>query len=65
MNEAVQSPVFLLLMTGTLIGFNFPLGKIASNAGVSPMIWAMIVSLGVSALLLPFLMHFPDSRKQH
>jgi drug/metabolite transporter (DMT)-like permease len=55
MNAAVQSPVFLLLMTGTLIGFNFPLGKIASNAGVSPMIWAMIVSLGVSALLLPFL----------
>ncbi|WP_020594296.1 DMT family transporter [Kiloniella laminariae] len=47
------SPVSLLLVTGTLIGFNFPLGKIAGEAGVSPMIWALIVSLGASAMLLP------------
>jgi len=55
MKRVMQNPVFLLLVTGTMIGFNFPLGKIASDAGISPMIWAMIVSLSVSATLLPFL----------
>ncbi|MDX2464245.1 MAG: hypothetical protein QNK31_07015, partial [Porticoccus sp.] len=54
-SSVVQSPVFLLLVTGTLIGFNFPLGKIAGNAGITPMIWAMIISLGVSVMLLPVL----------
>ncbi len=51
----VQSPVFLLLVTGVLIGFNFPLGKIAGNAGISPVLWAMVVSLGVCVMLLPVL----------
>jgi len=55
MSAFVRSPVFLLLVTGTLIGFNFPLGKIGNEAGVSPMIWAMIVSLGASAMLFPVL----------
>ena len=55
MSGIVQSPVFLLLVTGTLIGFNFPLGKIGSDAGVSPMMWAMIVSFGASAMLFPVL----------
>ena len=50
-----QHPIFLLLITGTLIGFNFPLGKIGSSAGVSPMVWALLVSLGASLTLLPFL----------
>jgi len=50
-----QSPVFLLLISGTLLGFNFPLGKIGGSAGISPMIWAWIVSLGASATLLPIL----------
>ncbi|MCZ4280717.1 DMT family transporter [Kiloniella laminariae] len=49
----IGSSAFLLLVTGTLIGFNFPLGKIAGEAGVSPMIWALLVSLGASAMLLP------------
>lgn len=51
----LQRPVVLLLVTGTLIGFNFPLGKIAGVAGISPMIWALIVSLGVCVFLLPVL----------
>lgn len=51
----LQRPAVLLLVTGTLIGFNFPLGKIAGGEGISPMIWAMIVSLGVCVLLLPVL----------
>lgn len=49
------NPVVLLLVTGTLIGINFPLGKIAGEAGISPMIWAMIISLGASIFLLPVL----------
>lgn len=51
----IQSPVFLLIVTGTLFGFNFPLGKIAGDAGISPVIWAMIVSLGASGMLFPIL----------
>jgi len=39
----MQNPIFLLLVTGTLIGFNFPLGKIAGDANISPVLWAMIV----------------------
>ncbi len=51
----LQNPIALLLLTGTLIGFNFPLGKIAGNAGVSPILWAMLLSLGVCIVLLPVL----------
>jgi drug/metabolite transporter (DMT)-like permease len=46
----------LLLMTGTLIGLNFPLGKLAGEAGVSPMTWAMLISLGATLVVLPLLM---------
>ncbi|MBL4614035.1 MAG: DMT family transporter [Magnetovibrio sp.] len=55
MSPLLQSPVALLLITGTLIGFNFPLGKLAGDAGISPLIWAMALSLGVTTLLLPVL----------
>ncbi len=51
----MNNPTFLLLMTGTLLGINFPLGKIAGNVGISPIIWAMIISLGVCTSLLPVL----------
>lgn len=51
-----KNPVALLLMTGILIGFNFPLGKIAGEAGVSPILWSLIVSLGASGFLLPALL---------
>ncbi len=54
-SAAFQSPVFLLLVTGVLFGFNFPLGKIAGDAGISPVLWAMIVSGGVCVMLLPVL----------
>lgn len=45
----------LLLYTGTLFGVNFPLGKIATQAGVPPLVWAMVVSAGAAGLLLPAL----------
>ena len=54
-SDLFQNPVFLLLVTGTLIGFNFPLGKFASDVQISPMMWAMVVSLGAAAMLLPIL----------
>lgn len=45
--------VLLLLYTGGLFGLNFPLGKLAAGAGVSPLIWALVVSVGAAGLLLP------------
>lgn len=54
--ELIQAPTALLLITGTLIGMNFPLGKIAGNAGVSPLTWAWLISLGATLVLLPILM---------
>lgn len=43
----------LLLLAGSLIGLNFPLGKLAVMAGVPPLLWAGVVSFGVLTLLLP------------
>lgn len=51
----LQEPAVLLLITGTLIGLNFPLGKIAGEAGVSPLTWALLISLGATLVLLPLL----------
>jgi len=53
--QLATQPAVLLLMTGALFGFNFPLGKVAGGAGISPMVWTMIVSLGACLLLLPVL----------
>lgn len=50
-----KNPIALLLMTGVLIGFSFPLGKIAGEVGISPLLWALIMSLGASGFLLPAL----------
>ena len=36
----------LLLICGTLIGVNFPLAKVATAEGVSPVAWVFLVSLG-------------------
>lgn len=52
----LQVPTVLLLITGTLIGLNFPLGKMAGDAGVSPLIWALLISLGATLVLLPLLL---------
>tara|TARA_R110002073_G_scaffold42445_1_gene118848 strand:- start:577 stop:1500 length:924 start_codon:yes stop_codon:yes gene_type:complete len=46
-------PQSLLVISGTLIGMNFPLGKVALNAGVPPLLWAGLVSFGVLFILLP------------
>lgn len=51
-----KNPIALLLIAGALIGFNLPLGKIAGAAGVSPVLWAFVVSLGASVTLLVILL---------
>jgi drug/metabolite transporter (DMT)-like permease len=59
-----SSPLPLLLITGTLVGATFPLGKLAGAAGIAPLVWAFLISagsalvlavaLGVQRLALPF-----------
>ena len=66
-SNLLQQPGILLLITGTLIGLNFPLGKIAGEAGISPVIWAMLISIGAALLMLPVLLIrrslvLPDAR---
>jgi drug/metabolite transporter (DMT)-like permease len=51
----LANPSLLLIATGALVGLNFPLGKLAGDAGISPILWAMIPSLGVAAILFPAL----------
>jgi len=51
----LQDPVILLLIAGALIGMNFPLGKLAGQAGVPPVLWALVISAGASMALLPAL----------
>ena len=53
MADLSARPVVLLLWTGCLLGATFPLGKIAVAAGVSPLVWAMVVSGGACMVLLP------------
>ena len=51
------SPLLLLLGTGTMLGLNFPIGKLALAQGVNPALWAAIISLGagISMLLIALL----------
>ena len=48
----IESPAVLLLLTGSLLGLTFPLGKLASQALISPLIWAWLVSTGAGVVLL-------------
>ena len=51
MTPLLQSPALLLLAVGTLLGLNFPLGKLAQAAQVPAVLWAALISLGASAVL--------------
>lgn len=51
MTHLLQSPALLLLAVGTLLGLNFPLGKLAQAAQVPAVLWAALISLGASSLL--------------
>lgn len=49
---SIGSPALLLLLTGSLLGLTFPLGKMASAAAVPPIVWAWLVSFGAGTALL-------------
>ena len=42
----------LLLGTGAALGLNFPIGKLALAAGVTPALWAAVISLGAGLAML-------------
>jgi drug/metabolite transporter (DMT)-like permease len=42
----------LLLLTGGLLGLTPPLGKMATESGVSPIVWAFVISAGAGSVLL-------------
>ena len=46
------SPLLLLIGTGTMLGLNFPIGKMALAQGVNPALWAAFISLGAGLALL-------------
>jgi drug/metabolite transporter (DMT)-like permease len=48
----LNHPLLLLLVTGVAFGCNFPLGKLATAAGVNPALWAIVICLGVGLVML-------------
>ena len=48
----MNRPLFLLLGTGAVLGLNFPLGKLAMAAGITPALWAAMISLGAGLAML-------------
>lgn len=51
MSPLLHSPAWLLLAVGVLLGLNFPLGKLATQAGVPGLVWAALISLGACTVL--------------
>jgi drug/metabolite transporter (DMT)-like permease len=51
LKRAWQSPGLLLIAVGILLGLNFPLGKVAMAAGVSPIVWSGLISAGGALVL--------------
>lgn len=47
----LPEPLFLLLVTGGLLGTTFPLGSLAAGGGVPPAVWALLTSGGGAAVL--------------
>ncbi|MCA0434360.1 MAG: DMT family transporter [Proteobacteria bacterium] len=52
MKSLKDNPLFLLLATGGLLGLYFPLGRLAHDAGLNPLLWALIISLGPGVILV-------------
>lgn len=55
MPPRLDSPLALLLVTGTLLGLAPPLGKAGIAAGVPPLGWALLISAGTAAVLTAIL----------
>ncbi len=48
MATLLNSPGFLLLAVGSLLGITFPLGKMGSEANVPPAMWALVMTAGAA-----------------
>ena len=48
----MNRPLPLLLVTGLAFGCNFPLGKLAAQAGVNPALWGALICLGAGLTVL-------------
>ena len=51
-NAIMNRPLVLLIGTGTALGLNFPIGKLAMAAGVNPALWAAVISSGAGLAML-------------
>jgi drug/metabolite transporter (DMT)-like permease len=58
-----NSAVWLLLITGTLLGLSLPFGKLSAAAGVAPVMWAFVISFGAGAVLLAALLVRGEARR--
>ena len=56
MSALRNNPLFLLLVTGVMLGMNFPLGKLALARGMDPLVWSMLISLVPGLVLLSALL---------
>lgn len=54
----MNKPLPLLLITGIAFGCNFPLGKLAAQAGVNPALWAVVICLGAGLVMLAVALTF-------
>jgi drug/metabolite transporter (DMT)-like permease len=52
MNALWNSALGLLAITGALLGLSLPFGKIATEAGVPPVVWAFVISAGGGGAIL-------------
>jgi drug/metabolite transporter (DMT)-like permease len=52
MKPVSERPLVLLLVTGLMLGMNFPLGKLALAQGANPLAWAMLISLVPGLVLM-------------
>jgi drug/metabolite transporter (DMT)-like permease len=46
-----NSALGLLLVTGLFLGLTPPLGKLAAEAGIPPLLWAFVISFGAGGIL--------------
>ncbi|HZH12945.1 MAG TPA: DMT family transporter [Archangium sp.] len=51
MNNKTRTATALLLGTGVLLGAYFPLGKLSGQAGIHPVAWSWIISMGAVIVL--------------
>lgn len=58
------SPLLLLIGTGTMLGLNFPTGKMAMSNGVNPALWAAMISLGAGIAMLMLAYFFNQANER-